>query len=93
MLKAMILGQLRGFIRAIDNYRLIPTFKRLATPLIALTQKYARFKWTEDCQRAFDSLEEQLTAIPSLTNPELSKPMLLYTLVINISVQSLLGHA
>lgn len=54
-------------------------FSRLAGLLIALTKMYARFKWTEDCQQVFDTLKEQLTAIPLLTYPDLSKPMALYT--------------
>ena len=41
--------QVRGFIGAIGYYRrLIPAFSRIATPLIVLTKKYARFRWTED---------------------------------------------
>ena len=56
--------EVRGFIGAICYYRrFIPAFSRTATPLIALTKKYARFSWTEDCQRSFNTLKEQLTAI------------------------------
>ena len=72
--------EVRGFIGAIGYYRrFIPAFSRLAGPMIALTKKYARFKWTEDCQRAFDCLKEQLTAIPLLAYPDLGRPMILYT--------------
>ena len=72
--------QVRGFIGAIGYYRrFIPAFSRIATPLIQLTKKYARFKWTEECQRSFDCLKEQLTAIPLLTYPDLNRPMVLYT--------------
>ena len=72
--------EVRGFIGAIVYYRrFIPAFSRLAEPLIALTKKYARFRWTENCQRAFDCLKEQLTAIPLMTYPDLSRPMILYT--------------
>ena len=60
--------EIRGFIGAIGYYRkFIPAFSRLVGSWIALTKKYARFRWTEDCQRAFDYLKEQLTAIPLLT--------------------------
>ena len=72
--------QIRGFIGAIGYYRrFIPAFSSIATPLIALTKKYARFKWSDECQRSFDALKDQLTAIPLLTYPDLSKPMILYT--------------
>lgn len=38
-----------------------------------------QFKWTKDCQRSFDNLKEQLTAIPLLTYSNLGRPMILYT--------------
>ena len=70
----------RGFIGAIGYYRrFIPAFSRIATPLIALTKKYARFSWTEDCQRSFNTLKAQLTAILLLAYPDLRRPMILYT--------------
>ena len=72
--------EVRGFIGAIGYYRrFIPVFSRLMGPMIALTKKYARFKWTEDCRRAFDCRKEQLTAIPLLAYPDLGRPMILYT--------------
>ena len=62
--------EIRGFIGAIGYYRrFIPAFSRFAGPLISLTKKYAQFRWTED----------QLTAVPLLAYPDLSKPMVLYT--------------
>ena len=42
-------------------------FSRLAEYLTALTKKYARFKWTEDCQLAFDTVKDHLTAVLLLT--------------------------
>ena len=72
-------GQVRGFVGAIGYRRFKPVFLQLAGPLLPLTRKYARFKLTEDCRRAFDCLKEHLTVIPRLTNPNLSKPMVLYT--------------
>lgn len=72
--------QVREFIEAIRYYRgIILAFSRLETTLIALTKKYARFKRTEDCQRAFDTLKEQLATVLLLTYLDLSKPMVLYT--------------
>lgn len=72
--------QLRVFIGAIRYYRrFIPAFLRIATPLIALTKKGSRFTWTDDCQRSFDMLKDQLTTIPLLAYPDMNKPMILYT--------------
>ena len=59
--------QVRGFIGAIGYYqRFIPAFSRIAISPIALTKKDTRFKWTDDCQRSFDMLKDQLTTIPLL---------------------------
>ena len=72
--------EIRGFIGAILYYRrFIPAFSRLAGPLISLTKKYARFRWTEDYQHAFEALKDQLTAVPLLAYPDFSKLMVLYT--------------
>lgn len=61
----------------VGHYR--PGFFIIATPLINLTNKYARFKWIEDCQQSFDTLEEQLTTVLLLAYPDLRKLMILYT--------------
>ena len=72
--------EVRGFIGAIGYYkRFIPVFSRIATPLIALTKKYTQFSWIEDCQQSFNTLKEQLTAIPLLAYPDLGRSMILYT--------------
>ena len=72
--------EVRGFIGAIGYYRrFIPAFSRRATPFMALTKKYVRFSWTEDCQRSFNTLKEQLTAIQLLAYPDLSRPRILNT--------------
>ena len=69
----------KGVYRALDFYRsFIPTFSILATPHITL-KKYTRFRRTEDCKWFFDTLKEQLTAIPLLAYPNLNKPMVQYT--------------
>ncbi|KAL5015616.1 hypothetical protein ScPMuIL_007304, partial [Solemya velum] len=59
--------------------RFIPNFSEIAIPLVNLTKKYAKFRWTEACQKAFDYLKESLTVIPLLTYPSTSKPYILYT--------------
>ena len=37
------------------------------------------FKWTPECQEAFDSLRTQLTSTPILAYPNFKKPFLLDT--------------
>ena len=44
-----------------------------------MTKKYARFRWTEDCQYAFEALKDQLTVVSLLAYANLSKLIILYT--------------
>ena len=72
--------EIRGFIGMCSYYRrFIPNFSKIAEPLIELTKKYARFKWTPDCQSAFDYLKDSLTVVPLLAYPDINKPYVLYT--------------
>jgi transposase InsO family protein len=72
--------QVRGFIGTISYYRrFVPNFSQIAEPLIRLTKKYARFKWTPECQTAFDFLRDSLAVVPLLAYPDTNKPYVLYT--------------
>ena len=72
--------QVRAFIGTVGYYRsFVAGFSWIAIPLINLTKKYARFNWTEACQKTFDTLNAELTSIPLLIYPDLNKPMVLYT--------------
>ena len=72
--------EIRGFIGMCSYYRrFVPNFSKIAEPLIDLTKKYARFKWTSECQTAFDFLKESLTVVPLLAYPDTNKPYVLYT--------------
>ena len=53
--------------------------RQQAEPIIALTKKYARFHWSEDCQRDFEHLKESPTIVPLLAHPDHNKPYVLYT--------------
>ena len=63
-----------SFLGTVGYYRrMIPNFSGIADPLIKLTKKYAKFKWTEECQKAFDYLKESLSVIPLLGYPDVEK--------------------
>ena len=59
--------------------RLIPNFSKIAEPLIFLTRKYAKFKWTDTCQKSFQFLKDSLTVVPLLVYPDPNKTYVLYT--------------
>ena len=72
--------EIRGFIGMCSYYRrFVPNFSKIAEPLIDLTKKYARFKWTSECKTAFAFLKESLTVVPLLAYPDTNKPYVLYT--------------
>ena len=70
----------RSLLGMVSFYRrFIPRFAEITEPLVALTKKYARFKWTEECQTAFEQIKKQLTVVPLLAHANPNKPYLLYT--------------
>ena len=59
--------EVRSFIGMCSYYRrFIPNFSQIAEPIVALTRKYAHFKWSDVHQKAFAFLKDSLTAVPLL---------------------------
>ncbi|XP_053681478.1 uncharacterized protein LOC127161145 [Labeo rohita] len=50
-------------------HRFIPDFSTKTAPLHALKRKDAEWKWTEECQRSFDLIKDELTRAPVLSTP------------------------
>eukprot|EP01018_Ginkgo_biloba_P010335 Gb_18707 [translate_table: standard] len=46
--------------------------------LAELLKKSKRFKWTDQCQKSFEILNQKLTKAPILTLPDMAKPFTLY---------------
>ena len=70
----------RSFVAMCSYYRrFVPNFAKISEPIVALTKKHASFKWTEQCQEAFDLMKESLTVIPLLPYPDPNKRFILYT--------------
>jgi hypothetical protein len=42
-----------------------------------LQAKDTKFKWTSECQDAFESLKEKLITVPILAFPDMNKPFIL----------------
>ncbi|WMV29154.1 hypothetical protein MTR67_022539 [Solanum verrucosum] len=61
----------RSFLGLANYYRrLVEGFSSIASPLMTLTQKKAKFVWLEACEKSFQELKDILTSTPVLTLPE-----------------------
>ena len=62
--------QVRSFLGLAGYYRrFLVGFSSLAAPLTRLTKKNEPFRWTAECQTAFDALKQGLTSAPVLSYP------------------------
>ena len=85
------LKSVRGFIGVCSFFRkFIYKFSDLAEPLINLTRKNVKFHWTQECQKAFESLKQALMTEPVLAFPDLNKQFHLYTDASDIGIGSVL---
>src|ERR1700728_3731798 len=72
--------QVRGFLGFGNFYRrFIWRFSDLAKPLNDLLKKDKKFEWTNDCQKAFDSLKRRFTEEPVLMMPDQTRPFQIET--------------
>ena len=72
--------------------RFVQNFATIAKPLHRLTEKNSRFKWTEECQHAFDILREKLIYPPVLVFPDFSKEFILDTDASNSGIGAVLSQ-
>jgi hypothetical protein len=64
--------QIRNFLGLAGYYRrFIPDFSKIAKPMTELLKKGVKFVWSEDCDKAFQTLMEHLTSAPVLTQPNM----------------------
>lgn len=83
----------RGFLGMAGYYRkFIPNMAEIARPLTQLTKKNSKFNWTEECQRAFDTLKQKLTSAPVLAFPSNKLPFVVYTDSSAFAVGSILAQ-
>lgn len=61
------------------NSFLLQTVYRKIYPLTRLTQKDRKFEWSEDCEKAFNSLKHLLTTAPILSYPSTNDMFILDT--------------
>ena len=59
-----------SFLGLTGYYRIfVQDFSRIAAPMTCLTQKNAKFVWSDACENSFQLLKEKLTTAPVLTFP------------------------
>ena len=72
--------EVQQFLGLANYYRrFVKDFAVVAKPLHRLTEKTARFEWTEDAQAAFEELRRRLVTAPVLAFPDYSRPFVLDT--------------
>ncbi len=72
--------EVRRFLGMTGFYRKhIHNYAKIATPLTKLTRKTQTFKWTNQCQTAFETLKEYLSKAPILVRAQPHQPFILTT--------------
>ena len=85
--------QVRGFLGRL-NYisKFISQMTATCGPIFKLLRKNQEVVWTEDCQRAFDSIKEYLSEPPILIPPIEGRPLIMYLTVLEDSMGCVLGQ-
>ena len=74
------LKKVRQFLGLSCFYRMfINGFAAIAQPLHQLTRKGVHFRWSVECQQAFETLKRLLTSAPVLAYPRMEDPFVLET--------------
>ena len=72
--------EVQRFLGLASYYRrFVENFATIAKPLHQLIEKNREFKWTEQCQHAFEELRHRLVSAPVLSFPDFTKPFVLDT--------------
>ena len=73
-------SQLKAFLETASYYRqFVPNYTDIAAPLHSASQKGERFRWTTQCEEAFESIKRKLMNAPILAFPQLDEPFILDT--------------
>ena len=67
-------------------------FATIVRPLHRLTERTASFRWTEDCQKAFDELCQRLCSAPVLVYPDFNRQFILDTDASDVGIGAVLSQ-
>ena len=85
------LKQLERFVGKVKwHTRFIKYLAHVACPLYRLTKKDVVFKWSSECQRAFEMLKKLLSTAPMMISPDWDKIFHVYTDASDIALGSAL---
>ena len=75
----MTVIEIRSFLGLAGYYRIfVQDFSRIAAPMTRLTQKNAKFVWSDACENSFQLLKEKLTTALVLTLPNGEDKFIVY---------------
>ncbi|XP_039056854.1 LOW QUALITY PROTEIN: uncharacterized protein LOC120199967, partial [Hibiscus syriacus] len=85
--------EVRGFLGRL-NYiaRFISQLTEKCDPIFRLLRKNNSGEWSEDCQKAFETVKRYLSSTPILAPPISGKPLILYLSVYENSMGCVLGQ-
>lgn len=70
--------QIRRFLGMTGWYRrFVANYADVSAPITNLLQKNKPFVWTDEAQRAFETLKHAMTSAPVLTHPDFTKPFVI----------------
>eukprot|EP00253_Pinus_taeda_P023260 PITA_23260 len=72
--------------------RFIKDFSKIASPLFVLLTKNVEFKWTDDCEKAFDQLKHHLSTAPILRGPDWALPFHISSDASDTAIGAVLGQ-
>ena len=72
--------------------RFVKDFSQLVNPIVQLTKKSQRFKWTSECQRAFEELKRALTGPSVMGYPRDDCKFILDTDACDVSIGAVLSQ-
>jgi hypothetical protein len=93
MLPPTDVPELRVVLGTANYYRkFVKDYSTIAAPLNNVLRKDVAWNWSEECQKAFDTIKERLTQAPILRRPDYSHPFELHTDWNGIGLGGVLGQ-
>ena len=85
--------ELKSFLGLCSYYRkFVKDFAKIAKPLHKISEKHAKFTWSDECEASFRTLKKALTSSPILAYPVPSAPFILDTDASDLSTGAVLSQ-